>query len=501
MKLLIVDDQMSVHKFLRKMIDWPALGIYEIKHAYNGQEAVELIQSFRPELLVIDIHMPITDGIEALKRMKQLAVKPKTVILSAYDTFDYAREALRLSVSHYLLKPIDAGLLTDILLELAAEARADALAVVTEGMESLANLEQPADRQMIILQDGFTALGIKGFAIVTVTGMAPSKGSEIQVQEWISQGMIRIPVRTRSSREMLFLIGLHDGKAEGSLYDLCAEQLAHWRLHLSSSISMGISGPDCSAAAIPRLILESRRAAMTGFYRPEVVHRYDGTAFADGEIRLHLRRLEQAFDEKTQDGYSAESLGQELRSMFRILREQEVEPALAYQTCHRFLQSLTRLPSASSQSQADRTPPLTEWMQRFNTLGEIERELFARLAESQTESDNVLTKVQEAVRKIKGYIDTHCEADLSLQSVADRFKTDKYQISRTFKQQFGENYWQYVTRVRMEKAAELLMETDWKNAVIAERTGFLGGSHFSRSFKKHFSTTPKEFRACRMKPQ
>lgn len=495
MKLLIVDDQMSVHKFLSKMIDWPALGIHEIKHAYNGQEAVELVQSFRPELLIIDIHMPVADGIEALKRMKPLAVKPKTIILSAYDTFDYAREALRLSVSHYLLKPIDAGQLTEILLELTLEARADAVAAVTKALEELIYLEQSAERLLSVLREGFTTLRINRFAIVMVNGTGLTSRSEMQALEWSSHGMIRIPVHTRSPREFLFLLGLHDGASEEHLYEFCAEQLAHWQLHVSNGISMGISGPDSSAEAIPRLIGESRLAVLHGFYRPDIVHRCAGTVIADAETRLQLRRLEQAFDEKTQSGYPAEALELELRSLFHILRDSEVEPVIAYQTCHRFLQSLTRMSGHFALIQADRTPPLTEWMQQYNTLGEIEQELFALLEESLPESGNGLTKVQESVHHIKGYIDNHCEADLSLQTVADLFKTDKYQISRTFKQQFGENYWQYVTRIRMEKAAELLTETDWKNAAIAERTGFLEESHFSRSFKKHFGTTPKDFRA------
>jgi two-component system response regulator YesN len=70
-------------------------------------------------------------------------------------------------------------------------------------------------------------------------------------------------------------------------------------------------------------------------------------------------------------------------------------------------------------------------------------------------------------------------------------------LSREFKQQYDENYWQYVTRVRMEQAAALLKETNWKNSQIAERTGYTDESHFSRAFKKHYGISPKDYRAAR----
>jgi len=92
-------------------------------------------------------------------------------------------------------------------------------------------------------------------------------------------------------------------------------------------------------------------------------------------------------------------------------------------------------------------------------------------------------------------VELNYSEDLSLQSVADAFRMDKYQLSRMFKQQIGVNYWQYVMQIRIDKAAELLAETSLKNSAIAEMTGFVDESHFSKTFKKHTGVSPKDYRA------
>ncbi|MNN53490.1 HTH-type transcriptional regulator YesS [compost metagenome] len=97
-------------------------------------------------------------------------------------------------------------------------------------------------------------------------------------------------------------------------------------------------------------------------------------------------------------------------------------------------------------------------------------------------------------------MELHYAEDLSLQTVADAFGVDKYQLSRLYKQRYGINYWQFVTQVRMEKALELLGGTNLKNSVIAERIGFVDESHFSKSFKKHFGLSPKDYRAGKQMP-
>jgi len=101
---------------------------------------------------------------------------------------------------------------------------------------------------------------------------------------------------------------------------------------------------------------------------------------------------------------------------------------------------------------------------------------------------------EDMVMRVKQYVDLNYGEDLSLQMVADRFGVDRFQLSRLSKQEMNVNYWNYVNQIRMEKAAELLLRTEEKNSVIASVTGFVDESHFSRTFKKYYDVSPKQYR-------
>ena len=109
MNLLLADDEILTLNMLEKIIDWDALGIKIIGKAKNGFEALEILKNNPIDLLISDIKMPIMDGLELLKNIRNLQYDVKVVLLSAYSEFEYAQRAIEYGVSGYLLKPIDEG--------------------------------------------------------------------------------------------------------------------------------------------------------------------------------------------------------------------------------------------------------------------------------------------------------------------------------------------------------------------------------------------------------
>lgn len=104
--VLLADDEESVLSVLKNSINWQELGVDRLLTASDGQEAFDIFASSAVDLLVTDIRMPVMDGIELIRRVRQLQPEIHCVLLTAYGEFEYAQEAIRLGVDNYLLKPV-----------------------------------------------------------------------------------------------------------------------------------------------------------------------------------------------------------------------------------------------------------------------------------------------------------------------------------------------------------------------------------------------------------
>ncbi|MCR5406435.1 MAG: response regulator [Lachnospiraceae bacterium] len=116
MKVMLVDDEPFIMQGLEVLIDWKALGYEIVKMASNGGEAYEYLKSEKVNMVISDISMPVMTGLDLLKRIREEGLSDAYfVILSGYNDFKYAQQAIRYASMDYLLKPIDKEELTDIL--------------------------------------------------------------------------------------------------------------------------------------------------------------------------------------------------------------------------------------------------------------------------------------------------------------------------------------------------------------------------------------------------
>lgn len=106
-KILIVDDEQFIREGLKKIIDWDEHGIEIVGEASNGKEALEAINELKPELLLTDIQMPVMNGLNLIKAVRENCLKTKIIIISGYDDFQYVKEALKYGVENYIIKPIN----------------------------------------------------------------------------------------------------------------------------------------------------------------------------------------------------------------------------------------------------------------------------------------------------------------------------------------------------------------------------------------------------------
>ena len=134
-RVLLVDDEEEIRTGISRKIHWAALGLSLVGEAGNGEEALELAEQLRPDMVLTDIKMPFMDGLELCRRLRQSLPAAKLVVFSGFDDFEYARQAVGMGVSEYILKPINASELSEVLNRLKNQL--DSQRLERRNMESL----------------------------------------------------------------------------------------------------------------------------------------------------------------------------------------------------------------------------------------------------------------------------------------------------------------------------------------------------------------------------
>ena len=107
LRVLLVDDEIIIRRGFRQLFDWEAHDCEVVGEAADGMEALSQIDSLNPDIVIMDINIPIMNGLKVIQLSRMKHPKTAFIIVSGYDDFAYCREALRLQITDYILKPVD----------------------------------------------------------------------------------------------------------------------------------------------------------------------------------------------------------------------------------------------------------------------------------------------------------------------------------------------------------------------------------------------------------
>lgn len=469
MKLLITDDQNSVHMFFDRMLHYEELGITQVFHAGNGQEALEIINKEYPELMLLDIRMPVMDGLSLLEAIEDISFEHRVMILSAFDEFEYAKRCIRFGVHDYLLKPID--------IREVKKALEQSIKEVSEAQQKklyntfLRYMEKTADGTEYVPEQ----LEKQGYGIVCFeSGNAPEFA---EVEEELPKCFCTVETADLE-------IQVYTAKDENewkTFYELQKD--------LNSEMRLGFGWFHYGKKEFQTAFMESWEALRQGFYKP-------GTYFYEKDYLTHYRGTEaEKLSEQLKKSFetgNVQEMKQAVEKLFFIFKRGKVHPDYVHDFCYGFLiqinsdfvETLKKLRSSA----------VMESFQSVDATGLKNTFLRLMLSMRLDMSPKDVDMDEDVVRKIRHYIDTNYEKDISLTTLSQHFFISKYQISRLFKKQFGVNYSDYILKVRMEAAEMMLINSKEKIDDIAKRSGFEETSYFSRVFSKYFGMSPGEYR-------
>lgn len=220
MKLLIADDEDTVRNGIEKYIRLHTDRFERIYTAENGQQALELIMMHKPELMLLDVRMPLKSGLEVMQEAKKLGIMPVTILLSGYDEFTYAQQALRYGARDYLLKPSRSSDILKYLLELADEIsgkpsgredqRADGLPPLVA--KATAYIEEHYSENLT-LQQVAEQIGITGGYLSTLFAQNLKRGFVEYLNEVrIEHACIYLRQNYLKTYEIAYKVGFNDEK-------------------------------------------------------------------------------------------------------------------------------------------------------------------------------------------------------------------------------------------------------------------------------------------------
>lgn len=515
-KILIVDDERMIRLGIERTIDWKNLNIGEVYTASSAREAMEMINQHKPDILITDISMTEMSGLDLVESIRKREISMRIIILTGYDRFEYARQALQLQVHDFLLKPIDEQELTESIrmqvqkIEEMEEERQRILNIKrTEGVYQQEYLESiiwdymkgndvEEDKEKEFLQQ----FGFEKNEKMRIGIIIPDKKihKESDEEKYYNQMMKQIAMNLIDDCNKG--ITIKDG--EGHLIIVFFSRYSQEGFEASAEAAeelMDILRNECNAE--PKLVLGSE---VSGFKNLQVSYN-DALYIVSNERKeiadIFYSKTESRKNDIFQDVFrefkqacviNCSNIDEVMHILKRFKRAVE-----SYNLGRKYaLNCYFELASAIYFSYINETGNIPE--ESLNSFtqslvgidkdkAEEVTEMFLQKILAQEEGDE-----HEIIRKVKDIIHEDISQDLTVSKLAAKLFISPNYLSRLFKKITGEGCNEYIVRKRIEKAKSLLETTSLKTGEIAIMVGYHDMNYFSLAFKKHIGQAPTKYR-------
>ena len=529
LKVFLVEDEFVVREGIKRNIDWQANGYEFCGEAGDGELAFPMIQKVKPDIVITDIRMPFMDGLELSRLIKKEFPWMEIIILTGFEEFEYAKEAISIGVARYLLKPISGGeLLKEIsgiaekiadkkkereirekyaleMEENVQKEKKELFQYLVTGSKSMTELLEIAERMKLDLSAlWYNIVLVK----VQSTNHAPEEYSkrmieaEQKLNTLVEEQHMLVFDRNLEGKAILFkadsveeLEVLQRSYIGGIEAELAEDERFHY--------FGGIGRPVNRLRELP----SSFESASHAFARRYLVKE---NCILDSTVLEQNAALEEEFDIQNIDPKELQS--DRLREFLKLGNKEEVvyfvEEFLKRQGKNALNSTIFRqyivmdvyfcVAAFLEELQIDR-----EEIAAFNVSAEMLQnaenaiEYMVRIMEKAVElrETNASNRYGTVVDQVKKYIDEHYEEEeLSLNLLASYVNFSPNHLSMIFSQQTGQTFIKYLTDYRMNKAKELLRGTGKRSSEISLEVGYKDPHYFSYLFKKTQGMTPTQYR-------
>lgn len=532
MKIYIADDDIILVKGLRAIIERNCPGFEVVGEGHNGLQALEDIEHLKPDLLITDIKMPVMDGVELVKRIKNLEDNIKIIVISGYDEYSYIRETLKHGAVDYLLKPVENDDLISLLNKVKGdikkenENRREINLFYEKVNESLEALKEKVLLYLIknksfntielgikLKELGLTKYGMYAIAFIGINGYHPNNtGCLVNFDASVIRLILKRSMENRSNKiEVLetymetgaVILFVADESSESSFYSNIDATLNEIRSSLEKDygffITIGVSksfntldgaynGYQQSELAFERKLYEGKNKVIY-FNSENCCYNYFDIKNLNGLLKELTNYIEIC------DKRSSKRI---ITEMFDKMSGEKIQPD---QFREIWLRILIRISDASmefneaaEQYNFNRVDLLFS-LKKVDTLEELIEYILKAISDIIERINDLRTKRgMKIIQRLKEHIKKHYNEDISLTALANHVNFNASYLSQLFKEETGQNFTDYLSEIRINEAKRLLATPEVKVYEVGSMVGYKEPVSFSRAFKRAVGISPQEYK-------
>lgn len=532
LKLMIVEDEELLRMGLVTCVDWADLGYEIIGEAGDGEKALKLVEQDLPDVIITDVKMPRMNGIDMAEKLKADYPGIRIVVISGYDEFEFARRALKMGASEYILKPINLEQLkktmVEIRVEIEEERRKDQEFTELKSMryedmqvlrqqlytklllnkcsvEELKDYIERLDEPVLDRYYGAGILAIEGFSVISMgCDYLHVIDMDRDLDNLVSRTLKEMPdeegqagivvLRANAGERLICVCGESPGAVKNESKRLknalrpVDGETGPVELFFGT-ISRGLEG-------LYQSYLNVRRDSEVRFMKSLAAPDSGGTAFSSFELP-EFDRENLFFEIKSG---SPRGIEDALRELQDILSKKQI---LSYMQLVLIITNLygecIRLPEEVGGTAEEVLGDTRQYYQRIlekkkrnDMIEELGRVCFLIHAYFEKVSGS---RYQGIMSRVAQYVEEHySEESLSMGDVATYAHVSVSYLGMIIKNETGQTFIEYLTGIRIEKAKYFLKNTNMKNYEVAIACGYSTPSYFSTVFKGICGMTPSEYK-------
>lgn len=528
-RVFLAEDESLIRKGIKNLISWNEYGFSFVGEAQDGELAWPLIQKQKPDIVITDIRMPFMDGLALSRLIKKSMPETTIIILSGYDDFTYAKEAIGIGVDQYLLKPLSKEQLIEVLLEVKQKKDAEQeknlymeqfqkeiqeyltsshrafFEALVSGKYSVPDLLERADKLKISLNaEGYNIvlllveenLDNMQFAPQSVDYQAElcSRFPDTEQVEMFYMGVDVIAFLIKSDMDRL-----------RAVTDECMEKIKETFIPLADLVKWSVVAgtPVTRLSAVSQCYQEARRKVF------HIEHFMENNSIRKSGIQkneFNFNKLDASkVDQRIVEKFLSNGLDMEIDGFitdyFDSIGEGAMESTIFRQyvimhfqfTTKAFIEKINVMKEVISSSLDIDTTMAEAILSTDNAKEYVSKLLRKALAvRDQVSSCRYNSMMDNAIGYMKKHFSDH---DIDLRTVARVANISATYFSGVFSQQMGKTFVEYLTELRMQYARELLRCTDKSSGEIAYEVGYKDSHYFSFLFKKVNGCSPRAYRA------